>query len=180
MAEPSGGPFRPDVRLDRSQVTDLRGRSAMRVGGRSLRKRGTAVGGVQIAVPRAITVRPTVIASPVRRGVRNDHTPAGRVRIQKVKSVRMREALSTPKGMGRGFTRKPVIRGGMPVPAGALGAALSIGRTVLGSLRGSPTTGPTKGALISRAAAGGFSVARPASKPTARPRPRGGSTARLA
>lgn len=181
MAEPRRGPFRSGVRLDPSQVSDMRGRSALRIGGRRLRKRGTTAGGVQMAVPRPVVVKTTKTASPVRRGIRNDHTPEGRARIQKVKGVRLRETFSRPsKGMGSGFTRKPVIRGGMPVPAGALGAAISIGRTVLGGLRGSPTTGPTKIARISQAAAGPISGVRTNKPKPISSRPRRGGNARLA
>lgn len=84
------------------------------------------------------------------------------------------------KGMGPSYQRKPIIRGGMPVPAGALGAALSIGRTVLRGLRGSPTTGPTKIARISQAAAGPISGVRTNKPKPISSRPRRGGNARLA
>lgn len=173
MADPRG-PFRPDVRLDRSQVTDRRGVSAMRIGGRTLRRRGTTVGGTLMPVPYPVSIKSTPVGSPVRRGIRNDHTPAGRRRIQKVKSVRMRERL-TPLKPIRSIGKRPVVRGAPLVPpvGGLLRGAISIGRSVLS---GSPITGPTKVARMSAAAAGpiaGVRVNRPSATP--RKRTRGGS-----
>lgn len=100
MADPRG-PFRPDARLDRSQVTDRRSASTMRIGGRSLRKRGTRIGGTVFAVPHPVSVKPSRIGNPVRRGIRNDHTPAGKLSIRKVKGVRLREGLADRTGAGR-------------------------------------------------------------------------------
>lgn len=68
------------------------------------------------------------------------------------------------------------IRGGVPVPAGALGAAISIARNVLGRARGSAITGPTKVAKLSKEAAGATTTQRPAPRPVPlRPRRRGGA-----
>lgn len=74
----------------------------------------------------------------------------------------------------RRIGKRPAIRSGAVVPpvGGLIRGAVSIGR---GLFRGSPVTGPTKGARISQAAAGPLAGVR-VSDP--RPRPRRGGSAR--
>lgn len=90
--------------------------------------------------------------------------------IPKVKPVRIQR-------------KRGPIKGGIPVPAGALGAAVAVARTavpaVVRGLRGSPITGPTKLARISSAAAGPIAASTKRGRKPAAPRSRSrGSTAR--
>lgn len=130
MAEPNRrGPFRSGVRLDPSQVTDLRGKSTIRLGGRRSPKRTELVGGTVIPVPRPLSPKPSPVGSPVRRGIRNDHAPLGRVRVQKVKSVRFRESLTPRGGRSRGGSFTPTIKANaVPRPGDLRSAAISLSR----------------------------------------------------
>lgn len=93
-----------------------------------------------------------------------------RKRLTTLKGTRSTGRFDPPKLKPiRRIGKRPPIKGAPLVPpvGGLVRGAISIGSRMF---RGSPVTGPTKGALISKAAAGGASTARPVRprKPTAR------------
>jgi len=107
----------------------MRGKTAIRIGGRRLRKGGNVVGGTMIPLPQLTAAKPASVASPVRRGIRNDHTPAGRASIQKAKGARFREALIPRGGRSRGGSFTPTIKANaVPRPGDLRSAAISLSR----------------------------------------------------
>lgn len=136
----------------------------------------------EIAVNADGRLKNRVIVAAVRRtGAKGGMNFAAAQRraidLQPAVPARRRRTTIT-KGVGKGFRRKPTVRGGAPLPAGAVGAALAAGRALAGSLRGSPITGATRGALISKAAAGPITGLKLANKKPARQRRAGSVTIR--
>lgn len=87
---------------------------------------------------------------------------AGQPPLRVSKPVLKRVAVKPPI-----MRKRPTVRGGIPLPAGAVGAAVSVARAVVGRMRGSPVTGPTKVARMSQAASAPSAAYKPlVRKPT--------------
>lgn len=171
-----GRPFRPTVKLDRSQVRDQRLNTPVET-------RAAWDGRQRIGMP------PYMFPIPWQRRINPSvRPPIGRRTGPFNPNARLVPGNSVVRASGIKFNAVPrpgdlrsalasLSRGRLP--EGSLAAQLgrTIGRSLLGRLRGSPITGPTKMAHLSRAAAGPVSAAR-LSKPRTTLRPRSGGSAR--
>jgi len=153
MAEPRG-PFRPKVKLDRSQVRDQRLNTPVetRAGWDGRQRIGQ--------LPYIFPLTPLQRVNPSIRPRPQPRVRGGSFTLKPIKRI----------------GKKPIIRGGpiSPPVGGLLRGAISIGTRLF---RGSPVTGPTAAARVSSAAAGPFAGVR-VNRPNPIPR-RGGATRTL-